>query len=39
MSTLGLTTMLVTWAVVIFITARFFIKILQKPIEQNGEEG
>jgi len=39
MSTLGLTTMLVTWAVVIFITSRFFIKVLKKPIEQNGQEG
>jgi hypothetical protein len=34
MSTLGLTMMLTTWAIVIFITSRFFMKVLKTPQEK-----
>lgn len=38
MSTLGLSMMVITWVVVIAITARFFLKVLKKPQEKNGDE-
>ena len=37
MSTLGLTMMLATWTVVIFITSRFFVKVLKTPQEKDEE--